>query len=75
MAKTNKIVRTVKVSPVLAGALPREAHSKPAGLYLMALRSHHVEARSPLPRRKLVITVDPENGPEGLPKVIKITHA
>lgn len=75
MPKANKIASYFKVSPVVTGATVRDAHSKRAGLYLLELRSHHAEAQSPLPKRKLVITVDPEAGPEKLPKVVKIRHA
>jgi hypothetical protein len=73
MPKTNKIASYFKVSPAVNGNAPRDAHSKP-GLYLVELRSHHAEAQSPLPKRKLLITVDAEAGPEKLPKVVKITH-
>ena len=74
MPKANKIARYFKVFPVVTDAATRGSHSKPAGLYLLELRSHHAEGQSSLPKRKLVITVDPEAGPEKLPKVVKITH-
>jgi len=73
MAKKNKIARYVKDPRGLESLNPGQ--SKPTGLYLLELRSHHAEAQSPLPRRKLVVTVDTGNGADGSPKPIKITHA
>jgi len=75
MAKSNKIARYLKNSPVFASVSARDSQQKPSGLYLLELRSHHADAQSPLPRRKLVITVDAENGADALPKVVKITHS
>jgi hypothetical protein len=75
MAKPNKIARYVKESHALDGASPRGAQAKPSGLYLLELRSHHAVAQSPLPKRKLVITIDPYGGPDGSPKPVKITHS
>lgn len=74
MAKTNKIARYVK-GPRELETPNRAPHAKPTALYLLALRSHHAAAQSPLPRRKLVITIDTGNAVDRLPKPVKITHA
>jgi hypothetical protein len=38
------------------------------------LRTHAAGTQSPLPKRKLVITIDPNGAEFGLPKPIKISH-
>ncbi len=75
MAKTNKIARYVKEPPVLERPTSRGNQSKPAVLYLVELRSHHAEAHTAVPKRKLVINLDPADGTEAAPKPIKINHA
>jgi hypothetical protein len=72
VAKTNKIAKYLKAAQVAPPGVFREAHARP-GLYLLELRSH-VAVASTLHKRKLVITVNPEYGPDCLPKVVKITH-
>jgi hypothetical protein len=75
MAKTNKIARYVKEPPVLERPANGSNHSKPAVLYLLELRSRHAEAQSPVPKRKLEISIDPRDGADAAPKPIKINHA
>lgn len=74
MAKTNKIARYVKAPPALERQGRTNGQTKPSGLYLLELRSRHAEAQSPLPRRKLVITIEPKYSTDGSSKEIKITH-
>jgi hypothetical protein len=74
MAKTNKIARYIKNPPELERQDKRGAAAKPSGLYLLELRSRHAAAQSPLPKRKLVITIDPKDSANDSTKEIKITH-
>jgi len=74
MAKTNKIARYVKDPPAQARRDKGSAPAKPSVLYLLELRSHHAAAQSPLPKRKLVITIEPKDSANGFSKEIKITH-
>jgi hypothetical protein len=62
----------MKVAQSANTILLRDPHVRP-GLYLVELRSHHAE-HTVLAKRKLVITVDTEHGPDSIPKVVKITH-
>lgn len=73
MAKTIKIAKYMKTPRVEVRPLAPRRPAKP-GLYLLELRSHMAGAQSPVPKRKLVITIDPSGGEFGLPKPIKITH-
>lgn len=73
MAKTIKIAKYMKAPRVEARPLAPRRLAKP-GLYLLELRSHMAGTQSPVPKRKLVITIDPSGGEFGLPKPIKITH-
>jgi hypothetical protein len=74
MAKTNKMVRQIKL-PRNAGFFPaKESRPKSAALYLLELRSRQNEAPAGLPRRKIVISIDHQEGNGGLPHHIKITH-
>ncbi len=74
MAKIIKIAKFVKTPRIEGRPLPQRRPTKP-GLYLLELRSHAAAAQSPLPKRKLVITIDPTGGEFGHPKPIKITHS
>jgi len=73
MAKIIKFAKYVKTPREESRPLNQRRPAKP-GLYLLELRSHAAGTQSPLPRRKLVITIDPTGGEWGLPKPIKITH-
>ncbi len=73
LAKTIKIAKYVK-TPRVESRPPAQRRPTKPGLYLLELRSHVAGTQSPLPRRKLVITIDPTGGERGLPKPIKITH-
>jgi hypothetical protein len=73
MAKTIKIAKFVKPPRADDRTLAERRSSKP-GLYLLELRSHAAALHSPLPKRKLVITVDSNGGELGHPKAVKITH-
>jgi hypothetical protein len=71
--KTNKLARFVKQPRGLDTTPSRNAQSKSTGLYLVELRSHHAVTKSTLPRRKLVVTVEPGNGSDA-PRPIRITY-
>ena len=71
-AKT-KMVKWLRELPAPVVAPVRRLPSKPAGLYLLELRSRATPAD--LPRRKLAITIQLPEGEDGLPKSVKITHA
>lgn len=73
MAKTIKIAKYMKTPRIEARPLSQRRPANP-GLYLLELRSHAAGTQSPLPKRKLVITIDLSGGERGLPKPIKITH-
>ena len=73
-AKTNKIARYVKETRGLEAVSHRSGPSKPAGLYLLELRSRHAVAQSPLPKRKLVVRVDSKGRLDTVSKPIKITY-
>ena len=72
MAKTNKIARYVKEPPGLERRDKGGAQAKPSGLYLLELRSLHAGAQSQLPRKKIVITIEPKNFPADFSKEVKI---
>jgi hypothetical protein len=74
MAKTNKIARYIKNPPELERQDKRGAPAKPSGLYLLELRSRHAAAQSALPKRKIVITIEPKDSDNGSSKAIKINH-
>jgi hypothetical protein len=74
MAKTNKIARYLKDPPALDRQEKHNGAAKPSVLYLVELRSRHAEARSSLPKRKIVITIDPQDPAHSSSKEIKITH-
>jgi hypothetical protein len=74
MAKTNKIARYVKEMPALERSANRSTPSKAPVLYLVELRSHHAEAQSPVPKRKLVISTDPRDDADAPARQIKIHH-
>jgi hypothetical protein len=74
MAKTNKLVRQIKL-PRNAGIFPvKEQRPKSAALYLLELRSRQNDTHAELPRRKIVISIDHQEGNGGLPHNVKITH-
>jgi hypothetical protein len=73
MAKTLKIAKYIKTPRVEGRPFIQQRPAKP-GLYLLELRSHVAGNQSPLPKRKLVVTIDLSGGESGLPKPIKITH-
>ena len=74
MAKTNKIARYIKDPPALDRQDKRSGPAKPSVLYLLELRSRHAAAQSALPKRKIVITIEPKDSANGSAKEIKITH-
>jgi hypothetical protein len=74
MAKTNQIAGFIKSPNGLARPPVRGPQTKPTGLYLLELRSHHAVAQSPLPRRKLVISINVAESSNATPKTIKIFH-
>jgi hypothetical protein len=73
MAKTIKIAKYMKTPRIEGRPFIQQRPAKP-GLYLLELRSHAAGNHSPLPKRKLVVTIDLSGGESGLPKPIKITH-
>lgn len=73
MDKMNKTVPLLRERFISGGVRHLEAQVKPAGLYLMELRSRHVRPFSG-PGRKLVIPVAFDKGVKRTPEVIKITH-
>ena len=50
---------------------------KPAGLYLLALRSHLAQTQPPIPRPTLkqTIPIQPAENGEGTPEPVKIKHS
>jgi hypothetical protein len=72
MTKTNRAVRQISAVKGLDRPVNRGSQSKPTGLYLLELRTHHAAAQSPVPRRKLVVTVQTDHGSDGFAKPVKI---
>jgi hypothetical protein len=73
MGNKLKIAKYAKIARELDRAV-RRGSGKPTGLYLLELRSHLAQVQAPLPKRKLVITIDPHAGHNGRPEPIKIRH-
>jgi hypothetical protein len=73
MGNKIKIAKFAKIARELDRAVQRGS-GKPTMLYLLELRSHLANVQSPLPKRKLVITIDPQAGQNGRPEPIKIRH-
>ena len=73
MGNKLKIAKFARIARELDRAV-RRGSGKPTGLYLLELRSHLSQVQSPLPKRKLVITIDPQAGHNGRPEPIKIRH-
>jgi hypothetical protein len=77
MANKLKIAKYVGQPRPLNRPAPQRPAAKPAGLYLLALRSHVAQAGPPIPRPKLGQTIPieaSENG-DGVPEPVKITHS
>ena len=75
MAKTVKLANYVKPPKPSEKPSPRRGKGKPAGLYLLELRTHASHSKSGLSRPKVVIPVDLKGGPESFPEAVKITHS
>jgi len=75
MAKTVKLANYIKPPKPSEKPLSRRGKGKPAGLYLLELRTHASQSRSGLSRPKVVIPVDLKGGPESFPEAVKITHS
>jgi hypothetical protein len=75
MAKTNKIAGLIKKANGSDRPAFRSGQAKPPMLYLLELRSHHAHAQSPVPKRRLVVTIDPQHGPHSVAKPVKIFHS
>jgi hypothetical protein len=74
MAKKSKTLKFLKEVHT-PGRLPnRRGGAKPAGLYLLELRSHIAGAQLQLPKRKLLVPVDAQDGENQKPEPVKITH-
>ena len=71
MTKSNKITRQIPALKDLDRPFNRSTPSKPAALYLLELRSR-VAAQSPVPKRKLVVSVQVGKGRDGQSKPVKI---
>lgn len=75
MGTKSKITKLIKELRKPESPAIRRGMAKPAGLYLLELRSHAARAQSSLAKRKLVITINPNAaGQDGRPQPIKITH-
>jgi hypothetical protein len=74
MAPKIKIAKFGK-EPHPWGSQPMErAMAKSSGLYLLELRTHASLKQSELPKGKLVISIETQDGPDNRPVPIKITH-
>lgn len=73
MGNKLKIAKFAKIARELDRAVQRGS-GKPTMLYLLELRSHLAQVQSPLPKRKLVITMDPNGSHNSRPEPIKIRH-
>jgi len=74
MAKKSKTIKFLKEART-TGRLPnRRGGAKPAGLYLLELRSHLAGAQLQLPKRKLLVPIDSQNAENQQPEPVKITH-
>jgi hypothetical protein len=69
--KNAKFMKKVPIGDIM----PLRRQAKPTGLYLLELRTRAAQAQAPLPKKKLLITIDPRNIHEGRPQPIKIKHA
>lgn len=77
MANKLKIAKYVSQPRPLDRPAPQRPATKPAGLYLLQLRSHVAQSQPQIPRPKLKHTIPieaSENG-EGVPETVKITHS
>jgi hypothetical protein len=77
MANKLKIAKYASQPRPLSRPAPQRPAVKPAGLYLLELRTHVAQARPPIPRPKLKQTIPieaVENG-DGIPQPVKITHS
>jgi hypothetical protein len=74
MAKTIKLANFVRPPKTADRPSPRKGAGKPAGLYLLELRSHAAGSQPRLSRRKVVIPVDLKDSSDGFPEPVKITH-
>lgn len=75
MAKSVKIANIVKPPGQADRPSPRKNGAKPAGLYLLELRSRAATGKPDLARRKVVIPVDLKGVHDGFPEPVKITHS
>ena len=73
LPKKNKIARFLKPTPNLNAQANRSAQAKLTGLYLLELRTRHAVTQSTLPRRKLVVSIEPGKSPDS-PRPIRITY-
>jgi hypothetical protein len=77
MANKLKIAKYVSQPRPLSRPAPQRPATKPAGLYLLELRSHVAQTQPIVPRPKLKQTIPieaAENG-EGTPEPVKIKHS
>ena len=70
-----KTAKFIKEARLQESAPLRRAPARPTGLYLLALRSHAAHAEPLVPRRKLVISVEPKWSDEGQAEPVPINHA
>jgi len=73
MGNKIKIAKFAKIARELDRAVQRGS-DKPNGLYILELRSHLANVQSPLPRRKLVITIDPQAVKAAVPNPSDSAH-
>lgn len=77
MANKLKIAKYVSQPRTLSRPATQRPAAKPAGLYLLQLRTHVAQTQPIVPRPKLKQTIPiqaVENG-EGIPEPVKITHS
>ena len=73
MAKNIKATRFMKEIHSMDRPSVRRTPPRPAGLYLLELRSKQVNGKPLLQKRKLLIRIDSNCGEDGQPEPVKIT--
>ena len=74
MAPKIKIAKFDKEPRLWDGPPMERTIGKSTGLYLLELRSHASLNQSEIPKRKLVISIEAQDSPDGHPVPIKIKH-
>ncbi len=77
MANKIKIAKYVSQTRPLNRPASHRSSAKPAGLYLLALRSHLANTQPPIPRPTLkqTIPIQPAENGDAAPEPVKIKHS